>query len=40
VGIQDRYMCTAPDPESLWDYCGLRPEDIASRAEELMLLRR
>jgi transketolase len=40
VGIQDRYMCTAPDPESLWDYCGLRPEDIASKAEELMLLKR
>jgi transketolase len=40
VGIQDRYMCTAPDPESLWDYCGLRPEDIASRAEELLLLKR
>jgi transketolase len=40
VGIQDRYMCTAPDPESLWDYCGLRPEDIASRAQELLLLKR
>jgi transketolase len=40
VGIQDRYMCTALDPESLWDYCGLRPEDIASRAEEVLLLKR
>ena len=40
VGVQDRYMCTAPDPESLWDCCGLRPEDITSRAEELLLLKR
>jgi transketolase len=40
VGIQDRFMCTAPDPESLWDFCGLRPEDIATRAEELLLLKR
>jgi transketolase len=40
IGIQDRYMRTALDPESLWDYCGLRPEGIASRAEEVLLLKR
>jgi transketolase len=40
VGIQDRFLCTAPNLEILRDYCGLRPEDIETRAEELLLLKR
>jgi transketolase len=36
VGLQDTYARTAPDPESLWDYCGLRPEDIAAAGEALL----
>lgn len=36
VGIRDCYARTAPDPESLWDYCGLKPEDIAETARRLL----
>jgi transketolase len=36
VGIRDMYVRTAPDPESLWDFCGLRPEDIAAAAKSLL----
>jgi transketolase len=32
VGLKDEYLLTAPDPNTLWDYCGLRPEDIAQTA--------
>jgi transketolase len=33
VGIRDQYQRTAPDPESLLDYCGFAPREIASVAE-------
>lgn len=36
VGIQDKYMCTAPNPESLWDYCGLASEDIVVAARKVL----
>ncbi|MFW5986135.1 MAG: transketolase family protein [Halanaerobiales bacterium] len=36
VGINDRYLLTAPDEESIWDYCGLRPEDILQSAENVL----
>jgi transketolase len=36
VGIRDKYMRTAPDIESLWDYCGLRPEDIVTAARKII----
>jgi transketolase len=33
VAIGDTFSCTGPDPETLWDHVGLRPEDIAEAAE-------
>ncbi len=36
VGIRDTFVCTGPDPESLWDFCGLGPQDIARAAREAL----
>jgi transketolase len=36
VGIRDAFAVTGPSPESLWDWCGLRPEDIAHAAEAVL----
>lgn len=36
VGIPDRFMCTAPDSETLLDHSGLRPEDIAVAAKGML----
>ena len=33
VGIADRFACTAPDPETLMDVCGMAVEDIVAAAE-------
>lgn len=33
VGILDRFACTAPDPGTLMDVCGLAVEDIATAAQ-------
>jgi transketolase len=33
IGIRDRYQCTAPDAESLLDYCGLSADAIVSVVE-------
>lgn len=39
VGINDRYLLTAPDEESIWDYCGLRPVDIVQAAKRVLNLK-
>jgi transketolase len=36
LGIKDTFAKTGPDPESLWDYYGLRPEDIAEAAKRVL----
>jgi transketolase len=36
VGIRDTYCCTGPDPETLWDHVGLRPQDIAAAARRAL----
>jgi len=32
VGIADRFACTAPDPETLMDVCGMAVEDVVAAA--------
>jgi len=34
VGLRDEFSRTAPSPEAIWDYCGLRPADIAEAARQ------
>lgn len=36
VSLKDAYSRTGPDPETLWDYCGLRPEDIVRAAKAVL----
>lgn len=35
VGINDIFAKTAPDPESLWDWCRLTPENIVNVATQV-----
>jgi transketolase C-terminal domain/subunit len=36
VGIRDTFACTGPDPETMLDRFGFRPEDIARAAREAL----
>jgi transketolase len=36
VGIKDIFAKTAPDPETLWDFCGFTPENIVSASVEVI----
>ena len=36
VGIRDTFTCTAPDPEAIWDFVGLKPAAIARAAKQVL----
>jgi transketolase len=36
VSLKDAFSRTGPDPETLWDYSGLRPEDIVRAAKTVL----
>jgi len=39
VGIKDQFLLTAPDEDSIWDYCGFRPVDIVQAVKRVLKLK-
>ncbi len=39
VGIKDKFLLTAPDENSLWDYCGFRPVNILQASKQVLELK-